>query len=209
MPTSRTIRFGLYEANLDSGELRREGVKIRLQSQPFQLLTLLQMRYGEVVTREEIRQKLWPADTFVDFMPSMSWKGLTPSMTWTSTGGFASIRPEFDPIRSEPRYRENCPRSAGEIAVLTLAVTRPFCLGSRPRRLEHLKRSCEHRSNGEKSRRGQRDACAKAVLPRADNCRSMILVKSASDCAPLKNSPLIKKVGVAFTPAWEPASKSC
>jgi len=56
MPTSRTIRFGLYEANLDSGELRREGVKIRLQSQPFQLLTLLQMRYGEVVTREEIRQ---------------------------------------------------------------------------------------------------------------------------------------------------------
>ena len=106
---------------------------------------------------------------------------------------------------------ENCPRSAGEIAVLTLAVTRPFCLGSRPRtrRLEHLKRSSEHRSNGEKSRRGQREACAKAVLPRADNCRSMILVKSASDCAPLKNSPLIKKVGVALTPAWEPASKSC
>jgi hypothetical protein len=47
----------------------------------------------------------------------------------------------------------------------------------------------------------QGEACALALPPGADNCRSMILVKSASDCAPLKNSPLIKKVGVALTPA--------
>jgi DNA-binding winged helix-turn-helix (wHTH) protein len=58
-------------AYLDSGELLREGVRLRLQSQPFQLLTLLLMRPDKVVTRDEIREKLWPADTFVDFDHSL------------------------------------------------------------------------------------------------------------------------------------------
>ena len=71
MPRPSPIRFGPFTADLDSGELRREGVKIRLQAQPFQLLTLLLMRPGEVVTRDEIREKLWPADTFVDFDHSL------------------------------------------------------------------------------------------------------------------------------------------
>jgi Tol biopolymer transport system component/DNA-binding winged helix-turn-helix (wHTH) protein len=71
MPRTSPIRFGPFTADLDSGELRREGVKIRLQAQPFQLLSLLLMRPGEVVTRDEIREKLWPADTFVDFDHSL------------------------------------------------------------------------------------------------------------------------------------------
>src|SRR5438045_8068217 len=61
------IRFGIFEADLRAGELRRNGSKIKLQDQPFQLLALLLERPGEVVTREELRGKLWPADTFVDF----------------------------------------------------------------------------------------------------------------------------------------------
>jgi len=61
------IRFGIFEADLRAGELRRNGSKIKLQDQPFQLLALLLERPGEVVTREELRAKLWPADTFVDF----------------------------------------------------------------------------------------------------------------------------------------------
>ena len=61
------IRFGIFEADLRAGELRRSGSKIKLQDQPFQLLALLLEKPGEVVTREELRGKLWPADTFVDF----------------------------------------------------------------------------------------------------------------------------------------------
>jgi TolB-like protein/DNA-binding winged helix-turn-helix (wHTH) protein len=71
MPTPSVIRFGPFAADLDSGELRRESGKLRLQSQPFQLLTLLLLRPGELVTRDEIREKLWPADTFVDFDHSL------------------------------------------------------------------------------------------------------------------------------------------
>jgi Tol biopolymer transport system component/DNA-binding winged helix-turn-helix (wHTH) protein len=61
------IRFGIFEADLRAGELRRNGSRIRLQDQPFQVLALLLARPGELVTREELRDKLWPADTFVDF----------------------------------------------------------------------------------------------------------------------------------------------
>jgi Tol biopolymer transport system component/DNA-binding winged helix-turn-helix (wHTH) protein len=63
----RPIRFGVFELDLKAGELRKQGVKIRLQEQPFQILAMLLERPGEIVTREEIQQKLWPADTFVDF----------------------------------------------------------------------------------------------------------------------------------------------
>ena len=61
------FRFGAYEAESGSGELRKSGLRLRVQEQPFQVLLVLLERPGEVVTREELRQKLWPADTFVDF----------------------------------------------------------------------------------------------------------------------------------------------
>src|SRR5580693_4788965 len=61
------IRFANFEVNLRAGELRREGSKVRLQEQPFSVLTVLLESAGEVVTREELRQRLWAKDTFVDF----------------------------------------------------------------------------------------------------------------------------------------------
>ena len=61
------MKFGVFEADLAARELRKNGVKLRLQDQPFQVLALLLENRGQVVTREELRQKLWPADTFVDF----------------------------------------------------------------------------------------------------------------------------------------------
>jgi DNA-binding winged helix-turn-helix (wHTH) protein len=64
---SRIARFGVFELDLSAGELRKNGRKLRLQEQPFQILALLLERAGDIVTREELRQKLWPADTFVDF----------------------------------------------------------------------------------------------------------------------------------------------
>ena len=70
MPTTQksdVIRFGPFEADLYTRELRRNGRKLRLQEQPFQVLAMLLERPGELVTREQIRARLWPQDTFVDF----------------------------------------------------------------------------------------------------------------------------------------------
>jgi len=66
------IRFGVFEADLRAGELRRNGVRVRLQDLPFRALTLLLIRPGEVITREEFRQALWPPDIFVDFEQGIS-----------------------------------------------------------------------------------------------------------------------------------------
>ena len=63
----RVTRFGPFDVNLRAGELRKHGLKIKLQQQPFRILALLLEHPGEVVTREELRQAIWPADTFVDF----------------------------------------------------------------------------------------------------------------------------------------------
>ncbi|HWY22302.1 MAG TPA: winged helix-turn-helix domain-containing protein [Candidatus Acidoferrum sp.] len=70
--SGRIVRFGVFELDLAAGELRKNGAKLRLQEQPFQVLALLLERAGEVVTREELRLKLWPADTFVDFDHSLN-----------------------------------------------------------------------------------------------------------------------------------------
>jgi DNA-binding winged helix-turn-helix (wHTH) protein len=70
--SSRVIRFSTFEVNLHTGELRQRGQKVKLQEQPLQLLAALLERPGELVTREELRGKLWPADTFVDFDHSLN-----------------------------------------------------------------------------------------------------------------------------------------
>jgi len=71
-PSSRIIRFSTFEVNFHTGELRQRGQKIRLQEQPLQVLAALLERPGELVTREELRSRLWPADTFVDFDHSLN-----------------------------------------------------------------------------------------------------------------------------------------
>jgi len=66
-PSLPMIRFSTFELNLQTGELRRQGQKLRLQQQPFQVLAALLEQPGDVVTREELRSKLRPSETFVDF----------------------------------------------------------------------------------------------------------------------------------------------
>src|SRR5437899_1677534 len=61
------IRFGTFEADRRSGELRKQGRRVKLQDQPFRILLMLLERPGDVVTREQLRLRLWPEDTFVDF----------------------------------------------------------------------------------------------------------------------------------------------
>src|ERR1700758_3592282 len=64
---ARRYRFGVFEADAITGELRRKGVRIKLHSQPFQILVMLLERPGELLTREEISRELWPDGTFVDY----------------------------------------------------------------------------------------------------------------------------------------------
>ncbi|MCU1299165.1 MAG: lysine decarboxylase transcriptional regulator, CadC [Acidobacteriaceae bacterium] len=68
----RVLRFGVFEADLAAGELRKNGSRVRLQEQPFQLLALLMEKPEGIVTREELRNELWAADTFVDFDHSLN-----------------------------------------------------------------------------------------------------------------------------------------
>jgi len=78
MPTSqpsseaKLLRFGVFEVNLAAGELRKNGGRLRLQEQPFQVLAVLLENAGHVVTRDDLRQKIWPSDTFVDFDHSLN-----------------------------------------------------------------------------------------------------------------------------------------
>jgi TolB-like protein/DNA-binding winged helix-turn-helix (wHTH) protein/Tfp pilus assembly protein PilF len=68
----RIVRFGLFEADLRSGDLLKQGRRLKLQTQPFQILAILLEHPGEIVTREELCRKLWPEDTFVDFDHSLN-----------------------------------------------------------------------------------------------------------------------------------------
>ena len=91
------IRFGVFEVDLPARELRREGHKVRLQEQPFRLLALLVQRPGQVVTREELQQALWPADTFVEFD-----HGLNTAIK--------KIRQALDDSAETPQFIETLPR---------------------------------------------------------------------------------------------------
>jgi DNA-binding winged helix-turn-helix (wHTH) protein len=93
----RVARFGVFELDLDAGELRKSGIKLRLQGQPFQVLVLLLERAGDVVTREELQQELWPADTFVDFDHSLN-------------TAINKVREALGDSASSPRYLETLAR---------------------------------------------------------------------------------------------------
>ena len=69
---SKIVRFGVFQVDLHAGELYKSGLRVKLQPQPLQVLTLLLEHDGAVVTREELQAKLWPTDTFVDFEHSLT-----------------------------------------------------------------------------------------------------------------------------------------
>lgn len=94
---SKIARFGVFELDLGAGELRKNGAKLRLQGQPFQVLALLLERAGEIVTREELQQKLWASDTFVDFDHSLN-------------TAINKVREALGDSASSPRYVETLAR---------------------------------------------------------------------------------------------------
>src|SRR6202795_832536 len=95
--TARALRFDIFELDLRAGELRKRGVRLRLQGQPLQVLAALLRRAGEVVTREELRGEIWAAGTFVDFDHSLH-------------NAIARIREALGDSAEIPRYIETLPR---------------------------------------------------------------------------------------------------
>jgi TolB-like protein/DNA-binding winged helix-turn-helix (wHTH) protein/Flp pilus assembly protein TadD len=96
-PAPRVLRFDTFELDLRAGELHKRGVKLRLQGQPVQLLAILLQSAGNLVTREELRGQLWPADTFVDFDHSLH-------------NAIGRIREVLGDSPEIPRYIETLPR---------------------------------------------------------------------------------------------------
>jgi Tol biopolymer transport system component/DNA-binding winged helix-turn-helix (wHTH) protein len=96
-PTHTVISFGPFQVDLHSQELRKKGVRLRLPNQSFQILKMLLERSGKMVTREELRQSLWPSDTFVDFE-----KGINAATN--------RLREALGDSAENPRYIETLPR---------------------------------------------------------------------------------------------------
>src|SRR5438270_14530 len=96
-PLPRVIRFGVFELDLRSGELQRQGRKIRLEGQPVQVLICLLENPGELVTREELHRKLWPADTFVNFEHGLN-------------AAVKRLRQALHDSADNPRFVETLPR---------------------------------------------------------------------------------------------------
>ena len=94
---SKVVRFETFELNLKTGELRKGGVKIRLQEQSFQIIAALLERPGKLVTREALHERLWPDETFVDFE-----KGLNIAVS--------KLRQALGDSADEPRFIETLPR---------------------------------------------------------------------------------------------------
>ncbi len=96
-PAARVLRFDGFELDVRAGELRKAGVKLRLQGQPIQVLATLLNRAGELVTREELRAQVWPAETFVDFDHGLH-------------NAIARLREALGDSAGTPRYIETLPR---------------------------------------------------------------------------------------------------
>ena len=125
--SARVYRFGVFEVDAATGELRKQGLRIRLQEQPAQFLLLLLDRAGEVVSRKEIRRSLWPPDTFVDFDQGLG-------------AALSKLRQALGDDAETPRYIETIPKRGfrfvapverisalpqGAIAVLPIRAVEP------------------------------------------------------------------------------------
>ena len=112
-PVGPILHFGVFEVDLRSRELRKQGMRVKLQDQPFQVLAILLEHPGEVVTRDELRKNLWPDDTFVDFDHSLS-------------TAINKIREALGDSAESPRYVETLPRRGYRLIAITGATPPPL-----------------------------------------------------------------------------------
>ncbi|MEO7145794.1 MAG: winged helix-turn-helix domain-containing protein [Bryobacteraceae bacterium] len=129
---SRPIRFGVFEVDLHTGELRKQGVRIKLRDQPFQILLLLVAHSAEVVSRDVLQKQLWPGDTFVDFD-----RGLNKAVNHLRDAlGDSAESPRFIETLPKRGYRFVAPVDAGSPNGHPLEPTRemPQAFAERPAR---------------------------------------------------------------------------
>src|SRR5437660_6207550 len=96
-PSNAVVRFGAFEVNEQAGELLKDGIRIRLQEQPLQILQILLEHPGKVVTREDLKKRIWPSDTFVDFDHGIN-------------NAIKRLREALADTAETPRYIETLPR---------------------------------------------------------------------------------------------------
>src|SRR6476660_2372555 len=97
VPNSHVVRFGMFEVDLRQGELRKNGIRVKLTGQPFQILVILLEHPGDLVTREQLQSRLWPSDTFVDFDGGLN-------------AAINRVREALGDSAENPRFVETLPR---------------------------------------------------------------------------------------------------
>src|SRR5215475_14904846 len=112
--SSKIYRFGLFETDVAKGTLTRNGIRVKLQDQPFRVLIFLLERPGEIVTRDELRQRLWPEGTYVDFDGSLNVI-------------LKKLRAAIDDDSDNPRFVETVPRR-GYKFIAPVAIVEPESL---------------------------------------------------------------------------------
>jgi DNA-binding winged helix-turn-helix (wHTH) protein len=126
-PRPEIRRFGPFELDLDAGEVRQNGRRVKLQPQPFRLLVLLTSRPGSLIRREEIRSELWPEGTFVDFDQSVNF-------------AVKQIRDAFGDSANEPVYLETVPRQGYRfVAPVESGLPSPASSSGRPMRTDTVR----------------------------------------------------------------------
>jgi TolB-like protein/DNA-binding winged helix-turn-helix (wHTH) protein/Flp pilus assembly protein TadD len=119
---NQLVRFGVFEVDPRSGEMRKKGFRVKLQDQPLQILLTVLEKPGEMVTREELRAKLWPADTFVDFEHGLN-------------AAVKRLRDALGDTADNPRYIETLPRRGYRFIGTTVPdASQPEQIKSPPRR---------------------------------------------------------------------------
>jgi TolB-like protein/DNA-binding winged helix-turn-helix (wHTH) protein len=126
VPPARTLRFGVFEINVRSGELWKQGRKVRLEGQPVQILLCLLENPGELVTRDELRQRLWPADTYVNFEHGLN-------------AAVKRLRQALNDSAGNPRFVETLPRRGyrflAPVQTVNAAEAGPSLIEVRPAQL--------------------------------------------------------------------------
>src|SRR5580704_15092945 len=121
------IRFAVFEVDLESGELRKHGIRIKLQQKPFQILALLLERPGELVTREELQRQLWPSDVFVDFESGLN-------------NAVKKLRAALGDSAETPRFIETVARHGYRFLVTPQPADRTLTLSPAPDRPPRISR---------------------------------------------------------------------
>ncbi len=117
--STNVVKFDVFEVDLRAGELYKAGRKIKLQDQPFHLLAMLLERPGEVVTRDELQKRLWPADTFVDFDHSLN-------------TAIKKLRQALGDDKKKPRFVETLPKRGYRFLAIIKAPPAPIALKPAP-----------------------------------------------------------------------------